>query len=167
MGSTASRIAIVCAWGCGLLISPAASRADDARRGAPAFRTDQGQEVVTGSYGCNGTVYTDDQSAQVSAGAFVSATSGITADFFGTRQRSLEIPADLDAMAEICEAHISHVLSQVPPICTLGPVERERGEFGNGASIVSQFDFSCQGTRDEVISVIGGFTRLPLTARLP
>ncbi len=167
MGSMASRIAIVCALGFGFLIALSTSSADDDRRGAPAFRPVQGQEVVTGSYDCNGTVFTDDQSAQVSAGAFMQATSGITSGFFGTRQRSQEVPADLDAMAKICDTHISHSLSQIPSICTLGPIERERGEFGNGASVGSGFDFSCQGTRDEVIGVLGGFTRLPLTALLP
>jgi hypothetical protein len=167
MGSTTSRIAIVCALGFGFLLWPSTSPADDVRRGTPAFRPAQGQEVVTGSYTCDGTVFTDDQAANVSAGAYLNATSGITSGFYGTSQRSTEVPADLDAMAEICEAHISHVLSQVPSICTLGPIEREQGEFGNGASTVSRFDFSCQGTRDEVIGVIGGFSRLVLTVPLP
>lgn len=167
MKSTASRIAIVCALGFDFLLWPCTSRADDVRGGTPAFRSAQGQEVVAGSYNCSGTVFTDDQAANVSAGAFVNATSGIVSGFFGTFRRSQDVPADLDEMAVICEAHISQVLSQVPSICTLGPVERERGEFGNGASIASGFDFSCQGTRDEVIGVIGGFSRLPLTVRLP
>jgi hypothetical protein len=167
MESTVSRIAIVCALGFGFLLLPSTSPAGDVWRGAPTFRPAQGQEVVTGSYSCDGTVFTDDQAANVSTFSYVNATSGITSGFFGTGQSSVEVPADLNAMAEICEAHISHVLSQVPSICTLGPIERERGEFGNGASTVSRFDFSCQGTRDEVIGVIGAFSRLPLTARLP
>jgi hypothetical protein len=111
-------------------------------------------------------VFTDDQAADVSATSYVNATSGITSGFYGTSQRSTEVPADLDVMAEICEAHIADVLSQVPSICALGPIEREQGEFGNGASTVSRFDFSCQGTRDEVIGVIGGFSRLAQIARL-
>jgi len=167
MGSAASRIAIVCALGFGFLFWPSTSPADDVRFGGPAFRPAQGQEVVVGFYHCDGTVFTDDQPADVSAYANLNATSGITSGFYGTGQRSTEVPADLDAMAEICEAHISSVLSQVPSICTLGPIDRGQGEFGNGASTFSQFDFSCQGTRDEVIGVIGGFSRLSLTARMP
>jgi hypothetical protein len=143
------------------------SPAGDARHRAPAFLSARGQEVVNGFYSCNGTVYTDEQAANVSVYAWLSATSGITSGFSGASQSSVEVPADLDAMAKICEAHISQVLSQVPSICTLGPIERERGEFGNGASTVSRFDFSCQGTRDEVIGVIGGFSRLSLTVRIP
>jgi hypothetical protein len=122
---------------------------------------------VAGSYRCDGTVYTDDQVASVGANAFLSATSGITSGYFGTSQRSTDVPADLDAMAAVCDAHVGHVASQVPSICTLGPIERERGEFANGRSTVTGFDLSCQGTRDEVIGVIGGFGRLSLTARLP
>lgn len=167
MRSTTSRTAILCALAFGCLFWPSMSPAGDGWRGGPHFRSAPGQEVVNGSYACDGTVYTDEQAAGVSAGAYVSATSGITSGFFGLSQRSVEVPDDLDAMAEICEAHIGDVLSQVPSFCSLGPVERERGEFGNGASTVSRFDFSCQGTRDEVIGVIGGFSRLPLTARLP
>jgi len=168
MGSTASGIRIVCALGFGCLLWPSTSSAEDVRGGAPAFRPAQGQEVVVGSYACDGTVFTDEQAANVSVNAYVNATSGITSGFYGTSQRSADVPADLDAMAEICEAHIGQVLSQVPSICALGPIEREQGEFANGTSTVSRFGFSCQGTRDEVIGVIGGFSRLALTtARLP
>jgi hypothetical protein len=158
---------MVCAIGFGFLLWPSTSPAGNARRGAPAFLPARGQEVVNGSYFCDGTVYTDEQAARVSAAAWLSATSGITSGFYNSSQSSVEVPADLDTMAEICAAHIGQVLSQVPAICTLGPVEHERGEFGNGASTVSRFDFSCQGTRDEVIGVIGGFSRLSLTARTP
>jgi hypothetical protein len=167
MGSGTSRIGIVCALGLGLLLWPGATPASSARRGGPAFGPGQGQEVVNGSYYCDGTVYTDEQAAQVSANVFLSATSGITDGLFGAAQNSANVPADLDAMAAICEDHVGEVLAQVPAICTLGPVAHEGGEFGNGANVVVRFDFSCQGTRDEVIGVIGGFSRLSLTARLP
>jgi hypothetical protein len=167
MGSIASRIAVACALGFGFLVWASSSPADAVGRGSTAFRPAQGQEVVTGSYDCAGTVFTDDQDADVWAGAQLNATSGITSGFFGTSQRSTQVPADLDAMAALCLAHVSDVFSQVPSICALGPISSEQGEFGNGASTSSGFDFSCQGTRDEVIGVIGGFSRLALTTRLP
>lgn len=167
METTASRIAMVCGLAAGLLLWPISTPADDARRGGGPFRSAQGQEVVNGSYSCDGTVYTDEQPASVTAGAFMSATSGITNGFFGTSQNSTDVPADLDAMAGICENHIGSVLAEVPSICALGPVERERGAFGNGSTVVARFDFSCQGTRDQVIGVIGGFSRIPLGALTP
>jgi hypothetical protein len=167
MGSNAARIALVCALGSGLLLSPGTTPAAG-RHEPPVFRSAPGQEVVNGNYRCDGTVYTDDQPASVSANALLTATSDITpSGFFGTSQSTREVPADLDAMASICDAHVAAVLSRVPRICTLGPLLRDRGEFGNGASVVAQFDFSCQGTRDEVIGVIGGFSRLALLQRLP
>ena len=167
MGSTASKLAIVCALGFGLLLGSSTTPADAVPRGPAPFRASQGQEVVTGSYGCSGTVYTDDQAANIWAGAQLNATSGITSGFFGTSQRASEVPADLAAMAEICRTHVSHVFSQAPAICSIGRIASEQGEFGNGASVSSGFDFSCQGTRDEVIGVIGGFSSLPLTTPLP
>lgn len=167
MGSSASKVVVVCVLGAGFLIASGTSSADDERRRRPVFRSAQGQEVVAGSYQCDGTVFTDEQEANVSAGSFLYATSGIASDFFGSNQSSRDVPADLDVMATICEGHISRVLSEVPSICALGPIEAGRGEFGNGARVFSGFDFSCQGTRDQVIGVIGGFSRLSLTLRLP
>jgi hypothetical protein len=167
MGSTASKLAIACALGFGFLLWSSSSPADAVGRGATAFRPAPGQEVVTGSYGCNGTVFTDDQTANVWVGAQLNATSGITSGFFGTSQRSIDVPADLAAMAAICQAHVGEVFAQAPSICSLGPIGEAQGAFGNGASTYSSFDFSCQGTRDEVIGVIGGFSRLSLTTRLP
>jgi hypothetical protein len=172
MGSTASKVAIVCAFGFGCLLWSGTSPADDdgngrRQRRAPDFRPSQGQEVVAGFYNCTGTVFTDDQATEISTYTYLNATSGITTNFYGNGQRSTNVPADLDAMAEICVTHVNEVLSQVPDVCTLGPIELEQGEFGNGASTTSRFEFSCQGTRDEVIGVIGGFTRLSLTTRLP
>jgi hypothetical protein len=167
MTANASTVALVCALGSGLLLWPLTAPAGDARRGASPFVAVQGQEVVNGSYSCDGTVFTDDQPASISAGSYLSATSGITSGLFGTSQRSVAVAADLEAMARICDAHVAQVVSQVPPICTLGPIARERGAFGNGSTTVVRFDFSCQGTRDEVVGVIGGMSRLTLTARVP
>jgi hypothetical protein len=166
MKLAASAISIMCVLGFGSLLLPYTSPADGAQHGAPAFQSAQGQEVVIGSYRCDGSVYTDDQAANINATFYADATSGITSGFYGTSSRSTDVPADLDAMAEICDAHIGHALAETPVICTLGPVYRERGDFGNGSSAVSGFDFSCQGARDEVIGVIGAFSRLALTARL-
>jgi len=168
MGVSASTRTIACALGFGLALWSGAGSADDARRGKAAFGPAAGQEVVNGNYRCDGTVYTDDQDANLRAGAYLNATSGITSSgFLGASQYTWDVPADLDAMAAICDAHVERVLTQIPGICTVGPVAHERGEFGNGASVVTSFDFSCQGTRDEVVGVIGGFSRLSLTERLP
>jgi len=167
MGSTASKLAIVGALGFGLLLGSSTRPADAVPRGPSAFRTSQGQEVVVGSYGCNGTVFTDDQGAYVRAGAQLNATSGITSGFYGTSQTASDPPADLAAMAETCRAHVDQVFAQVPAICSVGRIVSEQGEFSNGASVYSTFEFSCQGTRDEVIGVIGGFSQLSLTTPLP
>jgi hypothetical protein len=110
------------------------------------------------------TVYTDGQDANVGAHAYLSATSGITDGFYGLGRSITDVPAELPAMAQICDDHVREVITRVPNICTLGPVERDGGVFGNGESTGVWFDFSCQGTRDQVIGVIGGFSRLALTA---
>jgi hypothetical protein len=170
MGSIASKLALACALGFvgfGSLLWFDPSPADAVPRGAPAFRSSPGQEVVNGSYDCSGTIYTDDQGVNIWAGAQLNATSGITSGFFGTSQRASEVPADLPAMAEICRAHVDQVSSQVPVICSVGQIANEQYVFGNGTSVSARFDFSCQGTRDEVIGVIGGFSRLSLTTPLP
>lgn len=166
MGSKTAGIVAVSALGLAFLLWPVIAPADAARRGASVFRSAQGQEVVGGSYSCNGTVYTDDQDANIGAYAYLSATSGITDGYYGAGQSTRDVPADLDRMAEICAGHVEQVVAQVPEVCTLGPVVHERSVFGNGSSAYSSFDFSCQGTRDQVIGVIGGFGRLSLTALL-
>jgi hypothetical protein len=167
MKTTASKILIACTLVFGFLVWSAVSPAGSAPRGAPAFLPAQGQEVAGGSYHCDGSVYTDEQRAHVSTGTWLSATSGITDGYYGSGQHSNEVPEDLDAMDSICEPHITRVLAQVPSFCAVGPIENERGEWGNGASTAWQFEFSCQGSRDEVMSVIGGFGRMALTERLP
>lgn len=118
---------------------------------------------MTGTYYCSGTVYTDDQVPYVYAVAYLTATSGITDGFNTPSDSSTDVPSDLGALTAICDGHIARVLTQVSPSCTIGPVRDEGGAFGNGASASSSFGFSCQGTRDEVIGVIGSFSRLPLT----
>jgi hypothetical protein len=166
MVSSASRIAMVCVLACGLLLWPGVNPAASVPRGAPAFAAGAGQEVATGSYTCSGVVYTNDP-PHLGASAYLSATSGITAGYFGTSQYSAAAPADLDALAEACDTHVERVFSQAPAICVLGPVTRYRQEYTNGTSVGAGFEFSCQGTRDEVVGVIGGFSRLSLTERLP
>jgi hypothetical protein len=166
MGSSPAKIALACLLACGFLLWPGVTPAADARRAA-AFAPAQGQEVVTGQYLCGGTVYTDGQPAQVAVYTFLTATSGITSGLYGPSRSSENVPADLDALAAICDAHVERVVSHFPAICALGPIDRSRNEFGNGSGTGARFDFSCQGTRDEVIGVIGGLSRLTLTDRLP
>jgi hypothetical protein len=171
METFASRIAMVAALGLGFLLAWSSNPADaDSRergwRGGAASPPAQGQEVVAGSYSCRGTVYTDEQLPDISAGSYLYATSGITSGYYGNSQRATDVPADLEAMAEICDRHIGGVVTQMPQICTLGPVATDGGEFGNGASVGSSFEFSCQGTRDAVIGVIGTLGRIALTERL-
>jgi hypothetical protein len=165
MRSFASTVAIACWWG--LAMWPGVASARDERRGDPPARASGGQEVVNGYYQCSGSVYTDDQPASIGINTYLSATSGITSDFFPIGQSSQAVPADLDAMSEICEANVGEVIGQVPGICTLGPIENERGTWGNGSSVSHLFEFSCQGSRDQVIGVIGLFSRTSLTLRLP
>lgn len=123
--------------------------------------------MVTGTYQCFGTVYTDEQEPEISAYVYFSATSGLTQNYYGSGQNSRDVPADLDAMAAICEAHVEEILSMAPGICALGPVVSGGGVFGNGENIGSSFDFSCKGTRNAVIGVIGGFSRAAVIAPLP
>lgn len=156
----------VCALGLAVGLVSGPSHAEDSRRDRSPFAARQGQEVVNGSYSCTGTVFTDEQRAQIYAGSYLSATSGIAVGLFPTGQTSTDVPADLDAMVKICDGHVAEVRAQVPPLCTLGPLVSERGEFGNGASVHVQFDFSCQGGRDQVVGVIGGFSRLSLVSAL-
>jgi len=167
MGSTASKLAIAGVLGMGFLLGSSTRPADAVPRGPSALRGSQGQEVVVGSYGCRGTVFTDDQAPYVWAGAQLNATSGITSGFFGPSQAASNPPADLAAMAGICRAHVDQVFAQAPAICSVGRITSGQGEFANGASVYSTFDFSCQGTRDEVIGVIGGMSQLSLTMPLP
>jgi hypothetical protein len=165
MRSFGSGVAFVC--GLGLLIWPGVAPARDDRRGDPPVRASAGQEVVNGSYRCGGSIYTDDQPPSIQTYSYVTATSGISSDFYPIGQSSNEAPADLDAMSDICEANVGQVIGQVPGICVVGPVLVERGTWGNGSGVFHSFDFSCQGTRDQVIGVIGVFSRVSLTARLP
>ena len=159
---------MVCALGLGggLLLLPGISPAGEARQGPASRRPVSGQEVVNGSYSCTGTVFSDGQAPNVSASAYLNAASGITADFFGNSRAAREVPTDLEAMSAICDAHVSPVQGEVPSICAVGAIEQGRGEFGNGASTGSSFAFSCQGTRDEVVGVIGAVSRAPISTPL-
>jgi hypothetical protein len=161
-----SKLGTACLLAFGFLLWTSATPAGDAR-GAAAFAPAQGQEVVTGHYFCGGSIYTDGQPASVATFSSLNATSGITTGFYGPSQSSENVPADLDAMAAICDAHLERIIAQVPGICALGPISRSRGDWGNGSGTGAQFAFSCQGTRDEVIGVIGALSRTTLTERLP
>lgn len=167
MNSTRAKVSLVGVLTLGLVLGSLMTPAGAERRKAVAFRTTQGEEVVGGTYHCGGSVYTDDQTPNIDAYAWLHATSGITSGYYGTGQNNHEAPADLDAMAQICLTHVSEVTEMVPNICTVGPISSRRSEWGNGAGASSTFDFSCQGTRDEVMDVIGGFGRIALTHRLP
>jgi hypothetical protein len=166
MGSSSSKLATACLLAFGFLLWTSATPAGDAR-GAPSFAPAQGQEVVIGSYFCGGSVYTDGQPASVATFSSLNATSGITAGFYGPSQSTENVPADLDAMAAICDAHLERIIARVPGICALGPISRSRSDWGNGSGAGAHFAFSCQGTRDEVIGVIGALSRTTLTERLP
>jgi hypothetical protein len=167
MGSNTARIAIVSALGLALLLWAGTSPAGDRGHGGPVFHTAPGQEVVNGSYDCYGSVYTDDQPPMLGAYIDLTATSGITSGFNGPLQGSFDGPADLDAMAAICEAHVDSVVADAAAICAVGPIRSDRGTFGNGESVDVRFSFSCQGTRDEVIGVIGSFSRHALAIDQP
>jgi len=162
-----STIALSAVLALGFLAWMVASRAADdfGPGGHPAFGA--AQEVLSGSYQCTGTVYTDEQKPNIYASAWLSATSGITQDYYGAGSSSSNVPADLAAMAAICEAHVEKVLSMIPGICALGRVENEGGVFGNGEAVSSRFNFSCQGSRNAVIGVIGGFSQVAVMVPLP
>ena len=98
-------------------------------------------------------------------GFYLGATSNLTSGYHPPFRRSRDVPADLEAMSEICRAQLDVVRSQIPSICVVGEMEDEGGEFGNGASISSAFQFSCQGTRNEVIDVVGTLGRVVIQSR--
>jgi len=158
---------------CGLLsaallyTAPAEAQSFGMRRGGGGESTFQGQEVVAGTYHCGGSIYTDDQEPEVSTYTYLAATSGITDGFYGSGNASRNVPADLQVMAGICQEHVDNVYGHMPRVCTLGEIERQQGTFGNGESVSIHFAFSCQGTRDEVIGVIGQLSRLSVIAHLP
>ena len=160
MQTSTSSTAWLIALTVGVALWVGTSRAPDARSAPPETR---GQEVVTGTYACFGTVYTDEQPAEITLWLFLSATSGIADGYPGVSRASNEVPGDLDAMAALCEDRVAHAVSRAPAICGLAPIRRDGGEFGNGASTGASFGFSCQGARDEVMDVIGGLSRLALT----
>ncbi|MCA9505177.1 MAG: hypothetical protein H6748_09535 [Spirochaetaceae bacterium] len=143
--------------------STARDRRPDPRSGSAA----QGLEVVTGTYFCQGTVYTDEQQADVSIGIYLGATSDLVASFFAPSRRVRDIPADLGAMRDICLARIESARSVFPELCALSELEDEGGDFGNGSSINVSFQFSCLGSRDEVVGVLGAIGREIVTAEIP
>ena len=166
MRTNVSKIAISAVLGLGFSAWLAASHAtaDSTQGGQPAFGA--AQEVLSGTYQCTGTVYTDEQKPEIYAAAWLSATSGITQDYYGAGNSSRNVPADLVAMAAICDAHVEKVLAMIPGICALGPVVNEGGAFGNGENVSSRFNFSCQGSRNAVIGVIGGFSQVAVIVPL-
>ena len=141
-------IAIISSWS-------GTSLARDRSVNPRGLRFEGNHEVVSGTYYCSGSIFTDEQPASISVGIYLGATSNLTSGYFTPSRRSHDVPADLGAMSEICRTHLELARSEMPSICVLGVNENEGGEFGNGASINFSFQFSCQGTRDEVIGVIG------------
>lgn len=163
MGSTASRIAIVCLLGLGLLLVAGASPGKDVRRLSSAT----GQEVVAGTYYCNGVVFDENMyEPYVSTYLDLSATSGIASDF-SPYQDTLDVPGDLDALAALCEAHLAAVAGQIPALCAVAPIRSELSSSSNAGTSYSQLRFSCQGDRDDVIGVIGTLSRALLTIGQP
>ncbi len=165
MGSTVSRIAIAAGVAFGFLLWAGMSPGKDPGRDTRRLPV-QGQEVVAGS--CNGVVFNaDEYPPYIYAAVYLSATSGIASDFDAPYQQSLAVLGDLDALAAACEKHVVQVSSQAPSICAVGAVSNESSPSSNASTVTSRFAFSCQGTRDEVIGVIGVFSRLSLVTQLP
>jgi hypothetical protein len=76
---------------------------------------------------------------------------------------SLDVPSDLDALAALCSRHVGAARAAAPEICALGSTRSRLEESSNAMTTMSSFEFSCQGSRDEVIATIGGFSRLVVT----
>ena len=148
-----------------LLPESSLARDDSFRR--RAFHSGESHDVVSGNYYCSGSTFTDEQNASIAVSFYLGATSNLTSGYSAPSRRTQSVPADLDTMSEICRTQVDTARSQMPSICAIGATEEEGGEFGNGASISMSFQFTCQGTRNEVIGVVGELARLIVNSRIP
>ena len=124
------------------------------------------QEVLNGSYICEGFVDQFQDTGIVSIEAELSATSGITSDLSPTGRNLRGLPANLDALFDFCNEHITQVLPMIPSICAVGPPYPGGNlppEFGIGV----KFDFSCKADRNRIINAISELSRIPLAVDMP
>ena len=61
--------------------------------------------------------------------------------------------------APLSERDVAKIRSRFPDFCTLGHVSTREFEDPSETSFQAEFSFSCQGSRDQVIGVIGGLGR--------
>lgn len=164
MKSRRARIVVSCGAVLLLALVAGSGVAKDRMRVFDGARPGSGQEVLGGSYFCSGSVYTDEQQPNISVGSWLGATSGIT-EGFSPPYHSAFVDTDLSDMAARCATHVQEVYDAMPGICALGELRSQGGDFGNGSSVSTEFQFSCQGSRDRVVSVIGAIGRMAVGAR--
>jgi hypothetical protein len=121
------------------------------------------QEVLNGSYVCQGSVDSFTQTGFIWLRVEMGATSGITSGLSTTSRGLSELPADLNVLAQLCDDHLTNVLPLMPPSCAVGPVG-PGGEAFPGSSVGVAFSFSCQAVRDSIMSTISLLSRIPLAA---
>jgi hypothetical protein len=122
-----------------------------------------GQEVLNGSYTCEGFVDYFTQAGNIHVRAEMGATSGITSGLSNTSRGVSELPGDLNVLAQLCDDHLANVLPLMPPSCAVGPV----GPGGMGmpeSSVGVAFSFSCKADRNSIMSTISLLSRIPLAA---
>lgn len=122
------------------------------------------QEVLNGSYVCEGFVDTFQGAGIISIHADLGATSGITSSLRPSGRVLSGQSTNLVVLTETCNLHIEQVLGQVPQICAVGPVS-EGSPFPESTRI--SFDFSCKSGRNNIMDAISVISRIPITAILP
>ena len=150
-----------------IMLVPGSSLAGDGSSNRRTARSGGDHDVVSGNYYCSGSTYTDEQSAEITVSFYLGATSSLTSGYSAPYRRTRNVSADLGTMSEICRTQVDTARARMPSVCALGVIEEEGGEFGNGASISLSFQFTCEGTRNEVIGVVGELARLIVGSRLP
>lgn len=122
------------------------------------------QEVLNGSYACDGFVDQFQNTGRIILTTQLGATSEITSGLFPSSGSISGLPASSDVLAEICKLHIEQVLAEVPQSCTIGPVS-DNSPFPPAIQI--SFGFSCRAGRNNIMEAISVFSRIPLTASIP
>ncbi len=122
------------------------------------------QEVLNGSYTCEGFVDEFRNTGFISLRTELGATSDITSGLLPSFRNMSGQSTTPDVLAEFCNLHIEQVIAEIPQSCTIGPVS-DNVPFPSAIQI--SFNFSCKAGRNNIIEAISVFSRIPLTASIP
>jgi hypothetical protein len=122
------------------------------------------QEVLNGSYVCEGYVDYFTQAGNIRLHVEMGATSGITSGLSPTSRGFSELPGDLNVLAQLCDDHLANALPLMPSSCAVGPVGPGGMSEPGGSSVGVAFSFSCKADRNSIMSTISLLSRIPLAA---